>query len=140
MKIYLLIPFLTLSFFSISQDTEQHPIDIRNQACHDIDSNQTTLGMMQCEWLAYQEWEVEMNHYYDLLIDTLSNSADSLLISSQQDWELYLKSEKNFSSNLYYSEMQGTMWRIINAQNLKDIMKQRALVLKDYYETFTFNP
>ena len=118
--------------------SEEHPIDVRNNACHDIDSNQTTYGMMQCEAVAREEWFIEINNYYNLLLDTLSESADSLLKASQEAWIEYNLKEKSFSSSLYYSEMDGTMWRVVNAGRMKDIVRKRALELKEYYETFTY--
>jgi uncharacterized protein YecT (DUF1311 family) len=119
--------------------TDEHPIDIRNLACHDIDSNHTTFGMKQCEYLASEEWKIEMNKFYDLLMDTLSTEAGIILKNAQEAWQAYYLAEQTFSRTLYYSEMDGTMWHVVNAGRLKEVMKQRAQELADYYNTFTFD-
>lgn len=137
MKIIIPITFLLISLYSYSQ-TDVHPIDIRNSQCHDIDTNQNTYGMIQCEAVARDEWFIEMNKYYDLLLDTLSEETGALLKSSQDAWDNYNLKEHTFSSSMYYSDMQGTMWRVVNAQRVKDIVRTRALELKDYYDSYIF--
>jgi uncharacterized protein YecT (DUF1311 family) len=133
------LPILLLFIVSCGHaQSNEHPVDVRNVACHDIDSNQTTYGMMECESLASEEWKVEMNKYYNLLLDTLSGESSVLLKQSQEAWIEYNKKENLFSSSLYYSDMEGTMWRVVNAGRLKDIIRKRALDLKEYYETFTY--
>ena len=119
---------------------EPHPIDIKLEKCHSIDSNQTTLGMKNCEWVAYGEWEKEIDKYYNLLLDTLSLETSVILIEAHNNWKIFSENEHEFSRQLYYNEMEGTMWHVINASRLKNIVKQRALELKEYYDTFTFNP
>ena len=127
-----------LSVLTGHSQTEKHPIDTRNSACHDIDTNQTTYGMMQCEAIARDEWFLEMDKYYNLLLDTLSEESVTLLRASQEAWLDYNMKEKSFSSSLYYSDMDGTMWYVVNAGRMKDIIRKRALELKDYYETYTY--
>jgi len=94
--------------------------------------------MIQCEVIAYQDWFEEMDKYYNLLLDTLSEESAELLISSQEAWSEYNSKEHSFSSKMYYSDMDGTMWRVVNAQRVKDIVRTRALELKDYYDSYTF--
>ena len=79
-----------------------------------------------------------MDKYLNLLVDTLSKDAGALLTTAQNTWLEYQSKEQQFSSNLYYSEMQGTMWRVVNAQRIKNLYKKRALELKEYYETYTY--
>lgn len=130
--------FLLFTASFVSAQSEEHPIDLRNIACHDIDTNQTTYGMMQCENLAREEWNVEMNKYYNLLLDTLSEETGQLLKRSQEAWLEYSTKEQEYSSSLYYFDMDGTMWYVVNAGRWKEIVRKRALELKTYYETFTF--
>ena len=137
MKQISLILFLLTSLFSIAQ-TDNHEIDLRNAQCHDIDTNQNTFGMIQCEEVARKEWFVEMNKYYNLLLDTLSEETAELLVLSQEAWNEFNLKEHSFSSSMYYSDMDGTMWRVVNAQRVKDIVRKRALELKDYYDSYTF--
>jgi uncharacterized protein YecT (DUF1311 family) len=132
-----LLPILLLFIASIGHaQSIEHPIDIRTIACLDLDSNQTTYGMIQCESIAREEWNTEMNKYYNLLVDTLSDESGVLLSESQKTWTEFNQNEQKFSSSLYYSEMQGTMWHVVNAGRRSEIVRQRALELKQYYETY----
>jgi uncharacterized protein YecT (DUF1311 family) len=114
----------------------EHPINTRTVACLDLDSNQTTSGMIQCESIAREEWNEEMNKYYNLLIDTLSHQSGLLLIESQKAWIEFNQNEQEFSGSLYYADMQGTMWYVVNAGRRSELVRQRALELKEYYETY----
>jgi uncharacterized protein YecT (DUF1311 family) len=134
-----LLPIILLFIVSfVRAQSDEHPIDVRNVACHDIDSNQTTYGMMQCESITREEWNVEMNKYYNLLLDSLSEETGLLLKSSQEAWLEYNKKEQQYSSSLYYSDMDGTMWYVVNAGRWNEIVRKRALELKEYYETYTY--
>jgi len=121
-----------------SKANEMHPIDIRLEKCHSIDSNQTTAGMMNCEAIAREEWDLEMNKYYKLLMGILSPDERAKLKTAQISWLNYRDKEKEFSGTMYYN-MQGTMWRVAAAGRLCDIVRQRALELKVYYDEFTFD-
>lgn len=135
-------PFLTILLLFIASignaQPDEHPIDTRCIACHDIDSNQTTYGMMQCESIAREEWTVEMNKYYGLLLDSLSDETAYLLIESQKAWTEYNLNEQKLANSIYYVEMQGTMWWVVNAGRLSEMVRQRALELKEYFETATY--
>jgi uncharacterized protein YecT (DUF1311 family) len=137
----------SLIFFSLlaiqtfgqkNQSSEKHPIDIRLETCHAIDSNQTTYGMMNCEATARDEWDKEMNKYYKLLMDTLQKDEKAKLKSAQISWLCYRDNERDFSGTMYYN-MQGTMWRITAAGRSCEIVRQRALELKEYYDMLTFD-
>lgn len=134
-RIPILLYFLPL--FGNAQP-EEHPIDVRNAACHAIDSNQTTYGMVECERITREEWREEMDKYYNLLLDTLSTEADLILETAQGKWLEYMEAEEEFSSTLHYEEMEGTMWYVVNAGRRTELFRKRALELKEYYNTFTF--
>ncbi|MBK9733114.1 MAG: DUF1311 domain-containing protein [Chitinophagaceae bacterium] len=116
----------------------QNPIDIRLKECLEVDSNYTTYGMMHCEALARDEWDVEMNKYYHLLIDTLNADEKEKFKVAQRQWLKYRDKEFEFSATMHYN-MQGTMWRVVAAARSCEIVKARALELKDYFETLTFH-
>jgi len=139
-KIALVIfSFLTLQSFGQEKEVkEKHPIDLRLEKCHSIDSNQTTAGMMTCEAIARDEWDVEMNKYYKLLMDTLQPDERTKLKASQISWLDYRDKENEFSGTMYYN-MEGTMWRVAAAGRSCDVVRQRALELKAYYEMLTFD-
>jgi uncharacterized protein YecT (DUF1311 family) len=126
------------TFGQENQSKEKHPIDIRLEKCHAIDTNQTTYGMMNCEAIARDEWDKEMNKYYKLLMDTLQKDEKAKLKTAQISWLSYRDKERDFSGTMYYN-MQGTMWRVAAAGRSCDIVRQRALELKEYYDMLTFD-
>lgn len=123
--------------FCGNAQVEEHPIDVRNAACHAIDSNQTTYGMIECERITREEWREEMDKYYHLLLDTLSTETGVFLKEAQARWVEYSKMEQEFSGALHYYEMEGTMWHVVNAGRATELFRKRALELMEYYHTFT---
>jgi len=136
--IKLLFVFASLSAFGQNDQESKHPIDTRRELCHSIDSNQTTYGMMQCEAIAKKEWDDEMNKYYKLLMDTLASEEKEKLKTAQRQWIEYRDKELEFSWSMF-DGMLGTMWRVVGAGRACDIVKERALDLKSYYDMLTFD-
>ncbi|MFN0187506.1 MAG: lysozyme inhibitor LprI family protein, partial [Bacteroidia bacterium] len=131
--------FINVQTFGQSIDSiEMHPIDIKREKCHSIDSNQTTAGMIGCEYIANEEWDIEMNKYYKLLMDTLKADEKLKLKAAQKVWLNYRDRENEFSSSMYYN-MQGTMWHVVSAGRSCEIVKQRAIELKVYFDMLTFD-
>lgn len=124
------------SCVAFSQD--KHRIDKDLETCLSFSENQTTSGMTICEQQAEQNWDKELNHYYQLVMKNLSPSAVEVLKTSQRDWLKYRDKEFEFISTFYFEEMQGTMWSIIAAGHRTEIVKKRALELKSYYDILTF--
>ncbi|MDX2002589.1 MAG: lysozyme inhibitor LprI family protein [Chitinophagales bacterium] len=109
----------------------KHPIEIQLEAC--LDSSESTAGMCECECVAAQAWDLELNKYYKLLMGVLSPEAKELLRQSQRNWLAYRDAEQKFSSQ-FYTDMEGTMWRAVNAGRYREIVKKRAEELRSYYE------
>jgi uncharacterized protein YecT (DUF1311 family) len=139
-KNILLLFLVSLSILTYGQNIQpekKHPIDIKLEKCHSIDSNQTTYGMMRCEAIAEEDWDKEMNKYYKLLMETLGTDEKKKLKEAQISWLNYRDKEKEFSGTMHYN-MEGTMWRVAAASRSCEIIKQRALELQGYYDTLTF--
>lgn len=132
----LLIILFTVPLYAQKDQYENHPIDVRREECHGIDSNQTTYGMIHCEDIAREEWESEMNAYYGLLMQSLTMEGKEKLEIAQKNWRDFRERELDFSGTMYYS-MDGTMWKVVAAIRSCDIVKARARELKDYYEILT---
>lgn len=98
-RIALIISLILFSnfIFGQSDEPEKHPIDIKMEKCLSIDSNQTTTGMMQCQATARDEWEVEINKYYNLLYNVLPSEEKEKLRLAQQFWLQYRDKELDFS-------------------------------------------
>ena len=132
----LLLLFIATIIFSQDKQKKIHPIDAECIKCLDKPENQTTLGMINCNQKAKKAWEAEMNKYYQLLMKQLSAEQKTKLTSAQDAWVKYKTQEFSFSSDLYLG-MGGTMWKIVATDNQKEIVKERTLLLKSYYESLT---
>ena len=102
-----------------------------------IDSNMTTAGMNNCTNIATDEWDKEMNKYYKLLIDSLNNNEKEKLKEAQRQWLTYRDKELIFSYEMYGNK-DGTMWTNVSTGRHLEIVKQRAIELKAYYELHKF--
>jgi uncharacterized protein YecT (DUF1311 family) len=127
---------LSANLFSQSDAGKKHPIDIRCEECLKADSSFTTAGMIECEAVAANEWDDELNKYYKLLMAVLSPDEKEQLKTAQIKWLEYRDKEIKFSQTLY-NNMKGTMWRVVDASRLKEIIKQRAIEIKSYYDIKT---
>ena len=132
--IYFITFFISICSTAYTQDsTEQSAIDKQLQQCLDSDKNTTTYGMMQCTLRARNAWDAELNKYYKLLMQLLSNDEKATLKTAQKSWLNFRDAETNFSS-AFYNNMGGTMWSVVKVQNDLDLLKQRTLQLKAYYQ------
>ena len=129
---------LTIPLIGQTNKILKHPIDIKLEKCLSVDSNQTTSGMIQCSSIAENEWDKELNKYYKLLIDKLNSDEKQKLKNTQRYWLIYRDNELSFSGTMYYN-MEGTMWRVTAAGRSCDLIKQRALELKNYYDMLIFD-
>ncbi|GHV35535.1 hypothetical protein FACS1894180_6420 [Bacteroidia bacterium] len=138
MKKIIIILISSLSFVATlcGQDNEKHPIDVRLDSCLNDSNSYTTMDMMLCYSAAEKEWNTELDKYYQLLVDALPKQARSKLQKEQRLWLKFFKSDDAFSITLYYELLEGTMWRIVAAQRSMNVVRSRALDLKEYYENF----
>jgi len=112
------------------------PIDVTLDQCLSVDSNQSTMGMVQCVGEAQGEWDKELNRVYKKLMGVLSAEEKEVLKNAQRKWLEYRDLEFTFTSTLH-GNMDGTIHRIENADRCLAIVRQRALDLKSYYDIRT---
>lgn len=129
--VLLFIFIFTCSALSQEKLTE---IDSLYKIC--IDKNPSTQGVIHCAGIAEESWDKEMNKYYKLLMDVLKDDEKTKLKDSQLKWVAFRDSEFDFSGTMNYN-LGGTMWLVANADKRADIVKARALELKDYYTNQT---
>ena len=131
------VSFIVVAWLSVAplwaQEELKHPIDQQLEDCHSIDENQTTHGMIACEEAARAAWDVELNKNYKLLMAKLTAPEQEKLRASQRQWLLYRDKELDFSGQMFYN-MDGTMWLVVAAGRRTEIVRSRALELKDYYD------
>ena len=118
-----------------AQDTP-HPIDVYLDSC--MEKNPSTMGMTKCTDEAAKMWDEELNKYYKILMNVLDDESAKALKSAEVQWIAF--KEKEFANiDLMYSKMDGTMYIPMHSYAKLDIIKARALQLKDYYELMTGN-
>ena len=130
--------FFHLAFVHAQEEHNKHSIDLQLELCLDTDSNWTTYGMVKCERNAEEAWDMELNKFYKLLMNALNEEEREKLRHSQRQWLKYRDAEFEFLGLMYYN-MQGTMYKVMNAGKRTDIVKQRALELQSYYLTVQGN-
>jgi len=109
---------------------DKHPIDKAEDVC--ISKNSTTAGMVNCSNEARKKWDAEMNKYYKLLMGVLDKKGQDKLRESQLAWLKFRDAEFESIENMYHQ--MATMYIPIRSGDRMDIVKQRALQLKSYYE------
>lgn len=130
----LLFLILALSIHAKAQSSKIdsiYPIDIQCKAC--LDTCHSTISIFKCEGMARTAWDKEVNRYYKLLLEKTSSPAKSKLKTAQKDWQDYRDDEMKFSDQMY-GDKNGAAYQLINAKRLTEIVRQRALELKKYYE------
>ena len=115
------------------QKQEVHWIDKQRAACLEMDTNQTTAGMIECEMGAAASWELEMQRTYDELMGTLPPNQQEKLNDSQLAWIAYSEKELAFATDLYWS-MGGTMRGILITNKKGELIRSRTLELHEYID------
>ena len=128
---------LILALFSVSllatvsfgQEPTQHPIDKALEAC--IDKNGSTADMVECTDKAYAAWDKELNKNYFELMRALKPAQKEPFRLAQLEWIKYR--DLDFKSiDSIYDTMQGTMYIPMRVSARLEVVKKRALELKDY--------
>ena len=105
---------------------EEHPIDV--QFGKDVEKNNSTAGLVAAYNKALKSWDKELNKQYQKLMAGLDAEAKASLKDSQRAWITYRDKEiENLS--VFYSKVQGTMFRTISAAAITNLTKNRALSL-----------
>ena len=123
-----LISILFLASLSTAQEQPQHPIDKALDAC--IDKNGSTAGMVECTDKAYAAWDKELNKNYGELMRALNPKQKEALRLAQLEWIKYRDLEFK-SIDSVYDTLQGTMYIPMRISAHLEVIKKRALELKD---------
>lgn len=131
MKNCLIVLFLFLSITKVVAQVKEHQIDKQLRKC--LDSTQsTTASMLDCTGVAYDAWDKELNKYYKNLMATLGAEGKAKLKTAQVNWLTFRDNEFKLIDALYNNE--GSMWGPIKLKRQMEIVRARALELKEYYE------
>lgn len=131
-RFLLIIAGLLSSINSFSQNQVNDSIELKLNKC--LDDSISTAGMCNCTIQAMNSWDKELNKSYNLLMKSLGQPNKEFLKSAQKEWILYRDKEFELINKIYYTELQGTMYYPMAWNNKLEIVKKRALELKDYFE------
>ena len=123
-----LISIILFATVSTAQEQTQHPIDKALDAC--IDKNGSTAGMVECTDKAYAAWDKELNKNYGELMRALNPKQKEALRLAQLEWIKYRDLEFK-SIDSIYETLQGTMYIPMRIDARMEVIKKRALELKD---------
>lgn len=122
------------SLHKLTRKPPEHPIEARLSRCLDDTSNFSTAAMSGCVGVAMREWESEMDSAYAALMAALSPKGRASLDKSQQAWANFREAAHEQIGQFNYDELQGTMYRVTAAMQLKTMLKQRAEELQNMLE------
>ena len=119
---------------SAAQEPTRHPIDKALEAC--IDKNGSTAGMVECTDKAYAAWDKEMNKNYGALMSALKPKQKEALRMAQLNWIRYRDLQFKFIDSVF-DTLDGTMYIPMRISSRMQVIKKRALELKDYLNLVT---
>lgn len=114
---------------------QQSSIDETEKQC--MSKNYSTAGMNNCTNAAQVQWDAEMNKYYTLLMKKLNKEEGLKLKEAQRAWIKYRDKEFEFINFRYFEAYEGTIYTNIAAADKLEIVKNRAVKLKEYYGIFS---
>ena len=131
--IALLSVFLCATF-SVAQEQIQHPINKALEAC--IEKNGSTAGMVECTDKAYAAWDKELNKNYGALMSALKPKQKEALRIAQLNWIRYRDLQFKFIDSVF-DTLDGTMYIPMRISSRMQVIRKRALELKDYLNLVT---
>jgi uncharacterized protein YecT (DUF1311 family) len=136
-ELLIVIAVSTLPILALCQKTEtQYKVDTVLAKC--LEEHTTTAGMADCLATAEDLWDKELNKYYRLLLLKLDTLGQKRLKESQKQWLIFRDNEIKFISRAYGNQ-DGTMWIIIRADRIAQLVRRRAVDLIEYYEMLTID-
>lgn len=114
---------------SAQVEDERHPIEVALEAATDAD--QSTAGMCRALVEASDGWEKEIISSCQKLKILMTPEEWERFKVSQKAWELY-KDLEYASQVEMYSNMEGTVWRVVSSAAQMGLYKNRAKDLLQY--------
>ena len=128
----LLLFFLTMCVVSFAQNK----IDTDLEKC--LSKDNSTSGQRNCSSTARDSWDKELNKTYLSLSQKLTKIEKKELVEAQRNWILFRDSEFKLIEKYYFDVKQGTMFYVIAENKKLEIVKERAIQLKEYNEQFDY--
>ena len=116
-------------------ETEKlHPIDKAERDC--IAKVYSTYDISQCSYKAMNMWFKEIDKYLGLLKTITTEEDYTNILKAQENWKKYQESE--FVALSIIMNKQGTMFQNVAVGNKTNVVKERALELKELYDTLKY--
>lgn len=116
--------------FEAKNNKFEHPIDIELGKC--IEKDSTNSGMINCGYIAIDDWNNEINKNLDNLKLILTPEQFVLIQDSQTKWEEYKNKELVTLKKLVF-EHDGRYYQVSYVTEHISLLKERATLLR-YYE------
>ena len=128
---------LLLALFAClnTQAQERHPINRVSAGI--LKTAYATSEMMEGAGVAYKGWDQLLNVVYNELRETMKPTTFAALRDAQRAWIQFRDAEFQTIQQIYYGEMEGTMWRPVAVDQRTKIVRQRAEFLLEQYELLT---
>lgn len=116
-------------------ETEKlYPIDKAERDC--IAKVYSTYDISQCSYKAMDMWFKEIDKYLGLLKTITTEEDYTNILKAHENWKKYQESE--FVALSIIMKKQGTMFQNVAVGNKTNVVKERALELKELYDTLTY--
>ena len=110
---------------------KNHPIDVQENNCRA--AAQDTAQTVDCVAKSIQYWAYETSKYYSLLHKKLKGDDKTAIYESQKYWNLYKNNDFKVVNSLYSAEEETPERLILQAEQKRDVIKNRAVLLHSYY-------
>lgn len=115
-------------------DAPPHPIEAELERCLGTADGSTTFGSIACLDAAQTAWDRELNRVYGELRRALSPAGQSALRDAQRRWIAYRDAETAAIGTIY-GELDGTMYRVMAADAVMTLTRDRVRELEARLET-----
>lgn len=130
----LLLALLFLCFATgivFAEEQYIHPIDNQEDICKK--NTQSLEDWTKCSYNASKLWNNEVDKYYSLLYKKLPKEEKNILYENQKYWTLCKNNEIKLINSLYKEETETKDRLIYRTTQKKQIVKNRAIALRNYY-------
>jgi uncharacterized protein YecT (DUF1311 family) len=122
-----------------AEDDEKHPIERKMDDC--MEKYSSTTGMKKCATNAEEQWNIELNRVYNLLLGKLDEDGKMRLKTAQLFWMKHRDAEFEAIHSIYMAverEMgEGTLWKLAPFIAKVELVKNRVLELTHYLDDFS---
>lgn len=123
---------LIISVFSFAQNKIDQDLD----KC--LAKDNSTAGQRNCINSARDSWDKELNKSYISLSQKLTKTGKKELVEAQRNWISFRDSEFKLIDKYYFDVKKGTLFYVIAENKKLEIVKERALQIKEYEEQFDY--